>query len=91
MRKQRFIFTSYYLADWWPPSCVNSVSYRQTRPFRIVTGGEDLLVNFYEGPPFKYKHNLREHDRYPNVVRFSPDGAQFASVGSDYKVHSEEA
>jgi WD40 repeat protein len=63
-----------------------SVSYRQQRPFRIVTGSEDLLVNFYEGPPFKFVKSHKEHDRYPNVVRYSPDGAQFASVGSDYKI-----
>lgn len=63
-----------------------SVSYRQQRPFRIVTGGEDLLVNFYEGPPFKYTKKFTDHDRYPNVVRYSPDGAQFISIGSDSKI-----
>lgn len=63
-----------------------SVAYKPTRPFRIVTSSEDLLVNFYEGPPFKFKSSAKEHDRYPNVVRFSPDGAQFASIGSDQKV-----
>lgn len=36
-------------------SCV----FKPTRPFRIVTCGEDFLVNFYEGPPFKFKQSLR--------------------------------
>jgi len=34
---------------------VNSVAYRPVRPFRIVTAGEDMKIQFYEGPPFKYK------------------------------------
>ena len=38
---------------------VLSCSFKPTRPFRIVTGGEDFLVNFYEGPPFKFKLSHR--------------------------------
>lgn len=34
---------------------VNSVAYKPTRPFRIVTASEDFRTQFYEGPPFKYK------------------------------------
>ncbi|KAL6497156.1 Actin-interacting protein 1-1 [Orobanche gracilis] len=34
---------------------VLSCAFKPTRPFRIVTCGEDFLVNFYEGPPFKFK------------------------------------
>lgn len=33
---------------------INAIDYRQVRPFRVVTAGEDKHVNFYEGPPFKY-------------------------------------
>jgi WD40 repeat protein len=63
-----------------------SVSYRPTRPYRIVTGSEDLNVNVYEGPPFKFVKGAQEHSRYPNCVRYSPDGEQFISVGSDSKI-----
>lgn len=38
---------------------VLSCAFKPTRPFRIVTCGEDYLVNFYEGPPFKFKLSLR--------------------------------
>ena len=34
---------------------INSVDYKPTRPFRIVTASEDSGVGFYEGPPFKFK------------------------------------
>jgi len=65
---------------------INSVSYKQTRPFRIVTGGEDNKVNWYEGPPFKFKATAVTHTRFVNTVRFSPDGAHFFSVSSDMTI-----
>jgi hypothetical protein len=37
----------------------NSIDFKPTRPFRIVTGAEDFKVNFYEGPPFKFQ--VRRH------------------------------
>jgi len=64
-----------------------SVDYRKVRPFRIVTSGEDMKVNFYEGPPFKYSKSFDKHEKYPNTVRFSPDGAYFLSIGSDMKLN----
>jgi WD repeat-containing protein 1 (actin-interacting protein 1) len=51
----------------------------------VVTGSEDFIVNWYEGPPFKYKGNMKDHSRFVNCVRFSHDGNFFASVGSDKK------
>jgi len=65
---------------------VISCSYRKVRPFRVATGSEDLSVNMYEGPPFKYKESYKGHSRYPNGVRYSPDGSKFVSVGADSKV-----
>jgi len=62
---------------------VNSCAFKSSRPFRLVTGGEDNKVNFYEGPPFKYKATVKTHERFVNMVRFSPDGARFFSVSSD--------
>eukprot|EP00823_Brevimastigomonas_motovehiculus_P008484 TRINITY_DN7793_c0_g1_i1.p1 TRINITY_DN7793_c0_g1~~TRINITY_DN7793_c0_g1_i1.p1 ORF type:complete len:632 (-),score=148.85 TRINITY_DN7793_c0_g1_i1:171-2066(-) len=63
-----------------------SCSFRPVRPFRIVTGSEDLQVNFYEGPPFKWSTSFKEHERFPNCVRYSPDGSRFISVGADCKI-----
>ncbi|KAA8541323.1 hypothetical protein F0562_025286 [Nyssa sinensis] len=64
---------------------VLSCAFKPTRPFRIVTGGEDFLVNFYEGPPFKFKLSRRDHSNFVNCVRFSPDGSKFISASSDKK------
>ncbi|KAF2323988.1 hypothetical protein GH714_005879 [Hevea brasiliensis] len=64
---------------------VLSCAFKPTRPFRIVTCGEDFIVNFYEGPPFKFMLSHREHSNFVNCVRFSPDGSKCISVGSDKK------
>ncbi|CAD5185907.1 unnamed protein product [Musa acuminata subsp. malaccensis] len=64
---------------------VLSCAFKPTRPFRIVTCGEDFLVNFYEGPPFKFKLSQREHSNFVNCARFSPDGSKFITVSSDKK------
>ncbi|KAF8390047.1 hypothetical protein HHK36_024568 [Tetracentron sinense] len=64
---------------------VLSCAFKPTRPFRIVTCGEDFLVNFYEGPPFRFKKSHREHSNFVNCVRYSPDGSKFISVSSDKK------
>ncbi|GJT20376.1 actin-interacting protein 1-2-like protein [Tanacetum coccineum] len=62
---------------------VLSCAFKPTRPFRIVSVGEDFLVNFYEGPPFKFKQSRRDHTNFVNCVRFSPDGTKFITVSSD--------
>ncbi|BBN03720.1 WD repeat-containing protein 1 (actin-interacting protein 1) [Marchantia polymorpha subsp. ruderalis] len=64
---------------------VLSCSFKPTRPFRIASGGEDFLVNYYEGPPFRFKTSHREHSNFVNCVRYSPDGNKFITVGSDKK------
>lgn len=64
---------------------VLSCAYKPTRPFRIVTCGEDFLVNFYEGPPFRFKQSHRDHSNFVNCVRYSPDGSKFVTVSSDKK------
>jgi WD40 repeat protein len=56
---------------------------RPDRPFRIATGGEDSQVNFFQGPPFKFQHSNKEHTKYVNCIRYSPNGAHFVSVSSD--------
>ncbi|KAF4385250.1 actin-interacting protein 1-2 [Cannabis sativa] len=64
---------------------VLSCAFKPTRPFRIATCGEDFLVNFYEGPPFKFKQSNRDHSNFVNCLRYSPDGSKFISVSSDKK------
>lgn len=65
---------------------INSVDFKPTRPFRAIVGSEDNSVCFFEGPPFKWKKTIEEHDRFVNVVRYSPDGNMFATGGADGKL-----
>ena len=64
-----------------------SCAYRKHRPVpHRHRQSEDLTVNFYEGPPFKYKDSYRGHTRYPNVrPLLSPDGELLISAGADSK------
>ncbi|XP_065919248.1 WD repeat-containing protein 1-like [Dysidea avara] len=65
---------------------INSIDYRPTRPFRVATGGEDRIACWFEGPPFRYKNAFHDHERFVNVVRFSPDGERLLTGGADGKV-----
>ncbi|PIK44142.1 Actin-interacting protein 1 [Apostichopus japonicus] len=64
-------------------SAINSADYRPCRPFRVATGGDDYMAVFHEGPPFKYNRTLKDHTKFVQVVRFSPDGSVLATGGSD--------
>lgn len=66
---------------------VLAVAFRPERPFKIATAGEDFYTNFYEGPPFKQaKASSNVHGNFVNAVTFSPDGALYATAGSDKRV-----
>jgi len=65
---------------------INTVDFKPSRPFRIVTGSEDNTAAVYEGPPFKFKGTKTDHTRYCQVVRYSPDGNYWASGGFDGKI-----
>jgi WD40 repeat protein len=65
---------------------INSVDFKSTRPFRAITGSEDNGVSFFEGPPFKWKTTISEHEKFVHVVRYSPDGEKFASGAADGRV-----
>ncbi|EPB82974.1 hypothetical protein HMPREF1544_10282 [Mucor circinelloides 1006PhL] len=65
---------------------INSVSIRQQRPFRAVTASDDMTVSFFNGVPFKYVKNIRDHTRFVHSVQFSPNGDFFASAGADGKI-----
>lgn len=62
-----------------------SADFKPTRPFRVITGGEDNQVNWFEGPPFKFNKAHKDHSRFVNSVRFSPDGNKVVSVSLDKK------
>jgi len=70
---------------------VNTCDYKPSRPFRIITGSEDNTSAIYEGPPFKFKTTKKEHQRYVQSVRYSPDGNFWASGGFDGKIYLYEA
>lgn len=38
---------------------INSCDYKPSRPYKIVTAGEDQHTTFLEGPPFKFTKMLR--------------------------------
>eukprot|EP00298_Acanthocystis_sp_HF-20_P017564 c21777_g7_i1.p1 GENE.c21777_g7_i1~~c21777_g7_i1.p1 ORF type:complete len:624 (-),score=221.98 c21777_g7_i1:42-1862(-) len=65
---------------------LNSVSYRTARPFRIATASDDMQANFFQGPPFKFDHGMREHTNFVTCARFSPDGNFLATCGADKTV-----
>ena len=65
---------------------LNTCDFKPTRPFRVITAGEDMSVNWFEGPPFKFKKSIKDNSRFVNCVRFSPDGAFFATGSSDKKI-----
>lgn len=64
---------------------ISSCDFKQTRPFRVATASEDFAVNWFEGPPFKYKNSHKDFTRFANCVRFSPDGTKMLAVSSDKK------
>ncbi|KAL0269939.1 UNVERIFIED_CONTAM: hypothetical protein PYX00_007514 [Menopon gallinae] len=65
---------------------INSVDFKPSRPFRIITGSEDNTIGVFEGPPFKFKMTKQEHTKFVQAVRYSPNGNLFASGGFDGKV-----
>ena len=57
------------------------------RPYRLMVGGDDGKVNFYEGVPFKHKCEFKEHlGKFVSDIQCSPNGEQFVSVGFDKKI-----
>ncbi|OON13613.1 WD domain, G-beta repeat protein [Opisthorchis viverrini] len=70
---------------------INSVDFRPTRPYRAITGNDEGLVNYFEGPPFTFKHYFKHHTTFVNIVRFCPSGTCFVSGGADGKIFVYDA
>ena len=57
------------------------------KPYRLIVGGDDGKVNFYEGVPFKHKCEFKEHlGKFVSDIQCSPNGDKFISVGFDKKI-----
>lgn len=65
---------------------INTVDYKPTRPYRLVTGGDDFALGMLQGPPFKFTGNMRVHKRFVNSVRYAPNGEHFLSAAQDGKM-----
>lgn len=65
---------------------INAVSIRHQRPFRAATAGDDNLIIFHQGAPYRYDKTIKTHTKFALDVRYAPSGDHFASVGSDGKV-----
>ncbi|TFK67757.1 WD40 repeat-like protein [Pluteus cervinus] len=65
---------------------LNAVSIRRDRPYRAATAGDDGLIVFHHGAPYKYDKLIKTHTKFVQDVRYSGSGDHFASVGSDYKI-----
>lgn len=60
---------------------VLSCAFKPTRPYRIMTSGEDFKSCFYQGPPFKFVTAKQSFTNFANCIRYSPDGAHVVCVG----------
>ena len=57
------------------------------KPYKLILGGDDGKVNFYEGLPFKYKCEFKEHfGKFVSDIQCSPNGDKFLSVSFDKKI-----
>ncbi|KAJ7717627.1 WD40 repeat-like protein [Mycena maculata] len=65
---------------------INAVAIRHQRPFRAATAGDDALIVFHQGAPYKYDKTIRTHTKFVQDLRYAPSGDHFASVGSDSKI-----
>ncbi|KAF8587064.1 WD40 repeat-like protein [Ramaria rubella] len=65
---------------------LNAVAIRHQRPFRAATAGDDGLIVFHSGAPYKYEETLKAHTNFVHSVEYSPSGTHFLSAGSDAKV-----
>ena len=49
---------------------INSCDFRPCRPYRLVSCADDMLVSFYQGPPFRFDHSDPHHKNFVHAVRY---------------------
>jgi len=68
-----------------------TAAFKNTKPYRIITGAEDNSIIISEGPPFRFQSNKKEHSNFVSCIKFNPDYTLFASVGFDKKINIWDA
>ena len=64
---------------------------RPTNPFRAITASEDFTVCVFHGLPLLFHRSLRDHTNFIHDVKYSPDGAYFATCGADRRIFLYDA
>jgi len=68
---------------------VTSIDMRNSPKTAIITGGDDMTVGFFNGPPIAIAAvpiQKEDHTNFVLDVRFSPDGSKYATSSSDRRV-----
>lgn len=65
---------------------LTTACFRPQRPYKLVVGGDEKAVKYFDGPPYKYAGSKTSHTNFINQVKYSPDGNLFVSVSSDRKI-----
>jgi WD40 repeat protein len=67
-------------------STLNSCSFRPERPYKLVLGGDEMALKFFDGPPYSFKQSDQTHKGFINQVKYSPKGAYILTGGADRKL-----
>ncbi|CAD8068738.1 unnamed protein product [Paramecium sonneborni] len=65
---------------------LNACAMKPQRPFRLALGGDESLICWFEGPPFKFKKSIKQHNNSIFSIKYNKCGDHFVSVGADKKV-----
>ncbi|CAK93071.1 unnamed protein product (macronuclear) [Paramecium tetraurelia] len=69
---------------------LNACAMRPQRPFRLALGGDEGSVCWFEGPPFKFKKSMKQHNNSILQIKYNQSGDHFVSVGADKKIYLYE-
>lgn len=65
---------------------VTCVAMRPYKPYLVVTASDDMSVNVYTGPPYRFAKSIHGHSRFVTAIAFSPDGSMFGTAGADGRI-----
>ena len=65
--------------------------FRKVKPLKIITGGEDFLIVYHDGLPFKLTGTIKEHSNFVSCLKYNFDYSQYASAGFDKKIQIFDA